>query len=173
MTIEEQAYHAIGKALISAQRVEHMTKALVSFLIEFNDDFKGFNTKDFLDESRKFKKLKKPTLGTVFNQLKLNPKLVLVNDLDVYVQMRNEFIHSFWEKYMFSKDIVQAKIILEFCTQFGMMSNTLERFFKGFIYLLKLRYMTALEDVDSDKDKWSDEFEYFLKALQSKSLFAN
>ena len=171
MANDSSVYARIGMALVSAQRVEYLTRSLVTFLIDFNSDFKYITTEDFLDESRKFIKLKKPTLGNIFNQLQTTPKLVLTDDLDTYLTKRNILVHHLWKDYMFERTSGQAEAVTEFCNEFGKLSDNLEKFYKGFIYFLKLRYKPSLETIDTDKDIWANELEYFLQAITRKSLF--
>lgn len=173
MITDEFVYSRIGMALVSAQRVEYLTGSLVNFLIEFNEDFRGLATADFLDKSEKFKARRKPTLGTIFNQLTLTPKLILADDLDEYVEKRNILVHKLWKEYMFSRSDEQIEKIIGFCNNFGRLSEHLEKFFKGFIYFIKLRYAPADLELDDPNEKWSKEFDYFIFPLGQKSLFSN
>lgn len=85
MSKNDLVYSKIGMALISAQRVEFITGKLVGYLTEFNQSFATITTEEFLAQTAKSKNGKR-TLGTIFNLLKLNPKLVIEKELDTYLK---------------------------------------------------------------------------------------
>ena len=95
MTKHDFVYSRIGMALISAQRVEFLTSRLLNLLTEFDKDVYGITTSEFLEKSSKSSKAYK-TLGTIFNLLKLNPKLVIEDELNDYLKKRNLFVHNFF-----------------------------------------------------------------------------
>ncbi len=80
MSKNDFVYSKIGMALISAQRVEFITGKLIGYLTEFNQSFASLTTEEFLAQTAKSKNGKR-TLGTIFNLLKLNPKLVIEKEL--------------------------------------------------------------------------------------------
>ena len=89
ITKEDFVYSQIGMALISAQRVEFITSQLLNYLTEFDKSLYGITTVEFLNKTAKSKSSKR-TLGTIFNLLKLNPKLIIEDELENYLQKRNQ-----------------------------------------------------------------------------------
>jgi hypothetical protein len=171
MTKEEEdfVYSRIGMALVSTQRVEFITGQLLELLQSFDKDVYGITSAEFLEQTEKSKKSIK-TLGQIFKLLKLNPKLVVESELDSYLKKRNLFVHSFWIKYMRTKDQANAKLIIDFCYDFGRHSDRIESFFKGFVYFLSLRHVKSKDDLDSGLRKWDNDFEYFIKSLTDNEL---
>ena len=95
MTKNEFLYLRIGMALIATQRVEFLTSQLLELLVEFDKSFYRITTDEFLRKSSKSKSAYK-TLGAIFKLLKLNPKLIIEDELEDYLQKRNLFVHNFW-----------------------------------------------------------------------------
>jgi hypothetical protein len=166
---EAYVYSRIGMALISTQRVEFITSKLLEILTEFDSSAFGVTTEEFLETSNKSKNSRK-TLGNVFKLLKLNPKLVIENELDNYLKDRNLFIHSFWQTYLTDQTVEQAVKATEFCYSFGAYSDRITSFFKGFIFFLALRNVKGREHVDGDLKLWGTDFEYFLSSLDKQHL---
>jgi len=166
---ETFVYSRIGMALISAQRVEFITSKLLEHLIEFDSSVYGITSEEFLDSSKKSKNTRK-TLGNVFKLLKLNPKLVIENELDNYLTDRNLFVHRFWQSYLTSHTVGQAVKAAEFCYSFGAFSDRITSFFKGFIFFLALRHVKDRNQVDEDLKLWENDFDYFLSSLEKKHL---
>lgn len=110
------------------------------------------------------------TLGVIFKLLKLNPKLVIEDELNEYLKRRNLLVHGFWKNYLNTKSETQAKTAIDFCYEFGKLSNQLERFFKGFIFFLALRHVAERSEIDTKIKEWESDFEYFLRALNEKYL---
>lgn len=171
MTKEEEdfVYSRIGMALISAQRVEFITGQLIEVLKNFDGGGYQITSAEFLEQTEKSKKTIK-TLGTIFKLLKLNPTLVLEEELDSYLKKRNLFVHSFWVEYMKIKTPEISKKILDFCYDFGKHSDRVESFFKGFVYFLSLRYVKDKDHLDPIIKSWINDFEYFKKSLTEKNL---
>lgn len=167
MSKDDFVYSRIGMALISAQRVESITGKLVEYLTEFNQTFSIFTSKEFLEKTAKSKNGKR-TLGTIFNLLKLNPKLVIEEELDAYLKKRNILAHNFLETYL--KKDSDSKKAVEFCYDFGKHSERIESFFKGFIYFLSLRFVKDREHLDHEIKKWSVNFDYFMDSLKDNQL---
>ena len=166
---EDYVYSRIGMALISAQRVEFLTGKLLENLIEFDKTVYGITTAEFLEHSSKSKDAVK-TLGSIFKLLKLNPKLVVENELNDYLKRRNLFIHKFWETYLSSKSIEQATKAVAFCYDFGQFSDRVTSFFKGFLFFLALRHVIDRDHIDPDLKMWDKDFEYFMASLDKKKL---
>jgi hypothetical protein len=161
-------YTRIGMALVSAQRVEFVTAQLVEHLAEFSKTY-PITTTDFLDQYRKSKKVIK-TLGNIFRLLKLNPSLVVEIELDNYLKNRNLFVHKFWSTYLQNKSQDQVQKSLKFCNDFGISSNRIESYFKGFIYFLALRHVKDRDDLDSETKKWDDDFKFFISVVSDKPV---
>jgi hypothetical protein len=170
MDIETKVYSRIGMALISAQRIENLTRNLIGFLKEFDQDVYGITTDEFLSKSPTSQKLRKQTLGQVFSYLKLNPKLVVSEVLDEYLINRNELVHNFFNNYLHSKSDDQIAKALNFCNSFGKFSNQLETFFRGFIYFLAQKHFLNKESLNEEWIGWEKDFDYFMKALDEKNL---
>ena len=168
MEFENLVYSRIGMTLVSAQRVEFITRELVDHLIEFDKSLYGITTDKFLNNSTTSKKLRKQTLGRIFTLLKLNPKLVLEDELNQYLEKRNLLIHGFWKNYLNTKSEGQVKAAIEFCNNFGKSSDCLERFFKGFLFFLTLRHVQDRYRVPPEMKKWTKEFDYFMQAIHQK-----
>lgn len=165
---EAYVYARIGMALVSAQRVEFVTGQLLELLAEFDKDIYGITTSDFLNH--KDLKKRNKTLGQIFKLLKLNPKLVIETVLDEYRDKRNLLVHNFWGSYLNTKSLEQARVAVEFCYEFGMLSNALESFFKGFLYFLSLRHVSNGSQLDDSMKNWKNDFTFFMEALKKKDF---
>jgi hypothetical protein len=169
MTKEDFLYSRIGMALISAQKVEFLTGQLLECLVEFDKEIYGITTLEFLEKSAKSKSAYK-TLGAIFTLLKLNPKLVIEDELNSYLKKRNLFVHSFWATYLTSKSEEKTKEAVDFCYDFGRHSDKISSFFQGFLYFLALRHVKDRDELEPDIKEWSADFEYFMESLQQKNL---
>lgn len=167
MTKEDFVYSRIGMALISAQRVEIIAGQLLIYLAEFDKDFYGISTVEFLDKTAKSKTGKR-TLGAIFNLLKLNPKLVIEEELDNYLQKRNLLAHEFGTKFLQAgSNGIEG---VNFCYDFGRQSERIESFFKGFLYFLALRFVKDRDHLDAGIKMLDNDFEYFISSLKEKQL---
>jgi hypothetical protein len=168
-TKEDVVYSKIGAALISAQRVEFATGQLLELLEEHGEIY-GVMTEEFISYSEKSKKLRKKTLGQIFKSLKLNPTLVIADELDEYARLRNILVHNFFQTHLSTKSNEQMWRVMEFCYAFGRFSNRMEKFFKGFIYFLSLRHVKDMYHLPDEMQKLRGEFEYFMESLKHKKL---
>lgn len=162
MTMEDFVYSRIEMALISAQRVEFLTGQLLEYLVEFDKEIYGITTLEFLEKSAKSKTAYK-TLGAIFNLLKLNPKLVIEDELNNYLKKRNLFVHSFWTTYLTSKSDEKTKEAVDFCYDFGRHSDNISSFFQGFLYFLALRHVKNRDELEPSIKQWSADFDYFIE----------
>ena len=162
-------YSRIGMALVSAQRVEFITNKLVEHLREFDKSVYGITGEEFLNESKKAN-FARITLGGIFRLHKLNPKLVIEEELDDYLKKRNILIHCFWRYYLDTISVEQSKKAVDFCYDFGRHSDRMESFFKGFLFFLGLRHVSDRSKVDDELKNWDKDFDYFMNALQEKHL---
>ena len=167
----DYVFSRIGMALISSQRVEFITGQLLEVLEIFDGGGFQITTSEFLDRTAKSKKTIK-TLGTIFNLLKLNPKFVIEEELNDYLKKRNLLVHNFWFTHMQIQTDKQAKVIVDFCYDFGRHSERIESFFKGFVYFLSLRYVKDRDHLEPGMKEWSDDFEYFMRSLDKKRLLS-
>lgn len=167
MNKEDFVYSRIGMALVSAQRVEYVTTQLLSYLVEFDKELYGITSMEFLDKAAKSKSGKK-TLGAVFSLLKLNPQLVIEEELDDYLQKRNLLAHGFWTTFLHGGS--DGKEAVDFCYDFGKQSMKIESFFKGFLYFLALRHVKDRGHLDTQFRDLDNDFEYFIAALKEKQL---
>lgn len=168
---DSQVFQRIGMALVSAQRVEFITRELVNNLIEFDKSLYELTSDEFLGTTSKSQLLRKQTLGQVFRLLKLNPTLVIEDELNSYLATRNLFVHGFWESYLKPYSNEQKQNAIGFCNEFGKSSMRLERFFKGLLFLLmsKCAEITNLPLTTKRLELKSD-YEYFLKSLGDNQL---
>lgn len=165
MSKSDFVYSRIGMAQISAQRVEYITGQLLDYLVEFDSLFYGITTSEFLQQSAKSKKAFK-TLGEIFKLLKLNPKLVIEDELNSYLEKRNLFVHSFWLTYLTKKTIQKEKDAVDFCYDFGKQSDRISSFFKGFFYFLALRHVKTIDELEPTVKENRKDFEYFMSSMK-------
>lgn len=168
-TKEDVVYSKIGAALISAQRVEFIAGQILQLLEEHGDVY-GIMTEDFTSNSEKSKKIRKKTLGHIFKNLKLNPKLVIADELDEYARLRNILVHKFHLTHLNKKSNEQMWRVMEFCYSFGRYSNRMEKFFAGFLYFLSLRHVKDTHHLSEEIKKLRSSFEYFMESLDNKKL---
>ena len=171
MIDKDFVFSRIGMALVSAQRVEYITNKLVSHLREFDEDVYQITGQEFLEASKKAN-LARLTLGNIFKLLKINSSLVIKEELDDYLGKRNMLVHGFWENYLHTMSLAQAKMAIDFCYDFGRQSDRIESFFKGFIFCLALRNVDDPSKIDDDLKKWEDDFVYFNGTIQERRLKA-
>lgn len=169
MVDKDFVFSRIGMALVSAQRVEYITSQLVTHLSEFDKDVYGITGEEFLAATQKAN-LARATLGKIFMLLKLNPTLVIEDELDEYLTKRNMLVHGFWRTYLDSYSVEQAKRAVDFCYDFGRHSIRLESFFKGFMFFIALRHVEDRTKVGDDFKPWDKDFEYFLTTLHDRRL---
>jgi hypothetical protein len=169
MEIETLVYSRIGMALVAAQRVEYLTSQLLIHLAEFDSEVYSITSAEFLSKSQRAINARN-TLGSVFRLLKLNPRLVIANELDEYVDMRNTLAHRFWETYLNGKSEKHSEHALKFCNELGKRSEQLESFFRGFLYFLAMRHVQDRSHLDATVKNWENDFEYFIDALNQKQL---
>jgi len=169
MIEEAFVYSRIGMALVSAQRVEFIAGQILDHLTEFDKEVYGVTTEEFLSKSAKSAQTTK-TLGQIFVLLKLNPKLVIEDELDSYRDMRNTFAHGFWRKYLYEKSEQQTKMAVDFCYKFGRFSERLESFFKGFIFFLALRHVKDKNSLNAEIRGWEKDFDFFITILREKNI---
>lgn len=168
-TKEDVVYSKIGGALVSAQRVEAIAGKLLEFLENHGENF-GIVTEDFISSSEKSKKIRKKTLGQIFNFLKLNPKLVLADELDEYTRLRNILAHKFYSTFLMTKSDEQMWRAIRFCYSSGRYSNRVEKFFEGFLYFLALRYVDNADELPDELKVKRESFEYFMQSLKHERL---
>lgn len=169
MIDKDFVFSRIGMALVSAQRVEFITNQLIYHLREFDKDIYGLTGQEFLDSSQK-SNLVRITLGGIFKLLKLNPKLVIEDELDDYLNKRNILVHGFWRNYLNTISEEQAKRAVDFCHDFGRQSERIESFFKGFMFFLVLRHVENRNKINEEAKKWEKDFDYFTSSLLEKQL---
>lgn len=76
------------------------------------------------------------TLGHLFKILKLNPDLVISEQLSSFLVKRNLLVHDFFEEYLYAVNIKQQEKVILFCDNFLNESQTIEKFFRGFLSFL-------------------------------------
>jgi len=168
-TKEDTVYSKIGMALISAQKVEFIAGLILGFLEEHGEVY-DIMTEDFISHSEKSKKVRKKTLGHIFRLLKLNPKLIIADELDEYARLRNILVHKFLQTHLNPKSDEQMWRTVQFCYAFGRFSNRMEKFFKGFLYSLSLEYVKDVGYIMRDTKEKRDHYKYFIESLNHKKL---
>jgi hypothetical protein len=135
-------------------------------------DVYNLTTAEFLEQSAKSKRAHR-TLGAIFRLHKLNPTLVIEDELDQYLLKRNVFVHKFWKAYLPNKKGETTKKAIEFCYDFGKHSDRLSSFFKGFLYFLALHHVNDRSQLEPEISQWADDFEYFTTSLKKNKLVEN
>lgn len=169
MIDKDFVYSRIGMALVSAQRVEFIANKLVEHLREFDKDVYNITGEEFLNESKKAN-FARITLGGIFRLHKLNPKLVIEEELDDYLKKRNMLIHGFWRNYLDTISVEQAKSAVDFCYDFGRHSDRMESFFKGFVFFLVLKTVSNITHIGDELKTWEKDYDYFNYSLQANRL---
>lgn len=168
-TKDDVVYSKIGAALVSAQKVEFIAGQILELLEEHGEVY-GIMTEDFTSNSVKSKKIRKKTLGHIFKLLKLNPKLIIADELEEYARLRNILVHKFLQTHLSTKSDEQMWRVIQFCYAFGRFSNRMEKFFGGFLYFLALRHVKDMYQLPEEIQKLRDSFEYFMSSLDYKKL---
>ena len=137
-------------------------------LTEFDKNLYNITSTEFLNNSQKSKNTRK-TLGGIFRLLRLNPKFIVEDVLNEYLSRRNVLVHGFWKEYLNTRLEAQAKVAIQFCNEFGIMSDNLESFFKGFLYFLALRHVTDSSQLDLKIKALENDFEYFINQVSTKA----
>jgi len=166
---EDVVYSKIGAALVSAQRVESIAGKLLEFLEHHGHGY-SLMTEDFISISEKSKNERKKTLGRIFSLLKLNPKLIISDELDEYARLRNILVHKFYQTHLQTKSNEQMWKVMEFCYAFGRFSNRIEKFFEGFLYFLAIQDLDDLNLLPQKIQDKKSSFDYFIKSLDYQSL---
>ena len=161
MIPEKEVYSRIGMALVSTQRVEWVVSQIIIHLAEYDAEVYGISGQEFLSNSQRAKKARK-TLGEIFKLFKLTKFAFIEVEMDEYLKKRNDLVHQFWRLYLDTKSETQARKAIEFCNEFGKMSDSMEKYFKGFIYFLALRHVKDRDHLDPILQGWSNEFDYFI-----------
>ena len=158
-------------ALVSAQKVEFITSKLIDVLAFYKINVYGITTQDFLDETEKSKRKRRKMLGDIFKLLKLNPEYFPEDKLNLYLKKRNTLVHELYTEYLSGFSEAEIKDIIDFCNEFGKMSNDLESFFKGCVYFCALRHVKDKDDPEfAEFRKWDDHFVHFIKSAIVKNL---
>ena len=92
--------------------------------------------------------------------------MIIEDKLDSYLKKKKLLIHNFWNNILHSKS--DGKEAVEFCYDLGRHSEKLKVFFKCYVYLLSLRIVNMVENLNSEMRMWDKDFEYFMKSLQKK-----
>lgn len=130
-----------GGAMIQIQISEYAMLGLIAHLKEellgSNRDFKDLNPQRFISNDLDDKEYRKQTLGTIIRFLKNNVKLFSVDDLNSYLDKRNDFIHNFWRLYLSNnRDKIRSEKLKAFKFVISVYKDSLKwtSIFKGFIY---------------------------------------
>lgn len=162
MLTENHVYSRLGMALVSAQRVEWVSSQLISFLAQFDKSiYGGITGEEFLSNSSKALKAKK-TLGATFRLVKTIKWAGFERKLNIYLKTRNELVHGFWRNYLNSKSQKQMQTAINFCSDFGKQSEEIERYFKGLLYFLSLRFVKDKNELADEIKKLESDFEFFI-----------
>lgn len=154
-------FSKMGRALLAAQRIEFLAGEILKFLAEFDEELYHLTSDEFLKLSGKTIKIKM-TLGHIFKLLKLNPGLVIEEELNSYLEKRNVLIHDFFSVYLHTRSRTQATKAENFCNDFLEHSSRMESFFKGFLNFLALPKFSEDDEPYIDESLMGKDFEYFI-----------
>ena len=158
---ENVVYNKMGRALLAAQRTEFLTGEILKLLAEFDEELYQLTSKEFLKLSGKTVSTKM-TLGNIFKLLKLNPSLVIEEELNSYLDKRNTLVHNFFTDFLHSRNKTQAIKAAKFCDDFLEHSKRMESFFRGFTNFLALPRFTEGDEPYIDESLMGEDFEYFI-----------
>ncbi|NUY82741.1 hypothetical protein HUK80_17695 [Flavobacterium sp. MAH-1] len=154
-------FSKMGRCLVAAQRIEFVTGEILKFLIEFDKDLFGLTSAEFL-QLASHSNNSKMTLGSIFRLLKLNPSLVIEEELNEYLKRRNILVHNFFTDYLHTRSISQSKKAEKFCDEFLNKSRKMESFFQGFLDFLMLPPIPEDEEPYVEESLMTDNFYYFI-----------
>lgn len=154
-------FSKIGRALVAAQRIELVTGEILIFLAEHDKDLFNLTSEEFLKLAGRTQK-SKITLGNIFRLLKLNPDLVIEEELNSYLEKRNILVHDFFTDYLHTRSLKQAKMAERFCDYFLEHSIRMESFFKGFLNFILLPPIPEDEKPYVDESLMTEDFYYFI-----------
>ena len=101
-------------------------------------------------------------MGSIFKLLKLNPNLVIVEELDNYLKKRNILVHHFFTNYLDKKALKHAQRAAKFCDDYLKDSARMESFFQGFLNYLQLPWTKEGEEQIIAYELMDDDFPYFI-----------
>lgn len=118
-------------------------------------------------------KLRKQTLGQIFNVLKKEADiLILTDELDNYLKRRNLLIHDLWRTYYRNDSSTYSKSeAINFCKTFLEDSSKYENFYKGFLYSIA-RYVAKANKLSIPENitLYREHNRYFISCLQHDKL---
>ncbi len=157
----DKVFSKMGRALLAAQRVEFITGNILNYLAEFDEDLHNLTSEEFMKLAGRSKK-KKITLGHIFKLLKLNPGLVIEQELNDYLKKRNLLVHNFFTKFLHTVNRTQERKACDFCDDFINHSARMESFFKGFLNFLLLPPIPEDEEPYIEESLMGPDFDYFI-----------
>lgn len=167
-------YSLIGLALISCQRVEFLTLGIVSHFNSIKSDkrFKKLSPEAFLDDTSEGRKVRKQTLGQVFRILKQENKVAISDKLDDYLECRNILVHELWRKYLKDRNSNNAyPDLAQFCKTFIEKSSKVEKFYKGFLYIMALSIsLKGNVEIPPYIIEFKNHYYYFLECLDNQDF---
>lgn len=130
-----------GGTLIQIQISEYAMLGLIAHLkeelLESDRSFRDLNSQRFISNDPDDKEYRKQTLGTIIRFLKNNVKLFSVDDLNSYLDNRNDFIHNFWRLYLSNnREKIRSEKLKAFKFVISVYKDSIKwtSIFKGFIY---------------------------------------
>lgn len=157
----DKVFSKMGRALLAAQRVEFITGNILNYLAEFDEDLHNLTSEEFLKLTGRSKK-NKITLGHIFKLLKLNPGLVIEEELNDYLKKRNLLVHNFFTEVLHTVNRSKEKKACDFCDDFMNHSARMESFFKGFLNFLALPPIPEDEEPYIEESLMGPDFNYFI-----------
>lgn len=133
--IELQAI--IGRTLLKVQIFEFLIHGLVShFKPEILDKTRlaGLTAKIFFSSDKENKKKRRHTLGQVLDVIRKGAQFAYWEELDQYLEMRNDFVHHFWRDNI-SKNFDRQKCI-QSLTTLEMQTEEWTRVFRGLLSVM-------------------------------------
>jgi hypothetical protein len=127
----------IGRTLIKVQIFEFLIHGLASHFkpeVLNKTRLAGLTAKLFLSSEKEDKKKRRQTLGQVLDVFRKGAKFAYWEELDNYLEMRNDFVHHFWRDYI-SKDFDRDRCI-KFLTALEMQTEEWTRVFRGLLSIM-------------------------------------
>lgn len=169
-----ESYTWIGAALLATQRVEFLTHGIVSHFkdIQSEKKFNKLTPKIFLNDTKENRKIRKQTLGQIFQVLKYESRLSITENLNDFLEKRNILVHELWRQYYkVNTDRSMEKEIIEFCKILIADSSKMERFYKGFLYAMAKNIAEKnMLEIPEEIRKMESEHIYFIESLQNENL---
>ncbi len=170
----------IGAATIQVQTVEYNMLGLIIHLNENllsnSEHFGKLTAEIFFSNDKKDRKLRRQTLGQIIGFLKEDVKIFDNEELDRLLDLRNEFTHNLFRKYLShgrDKNPDLKYMVFQLSLELYELSLKWTSIFKGFLYelILDMKNKGSLgDDFLRDHEHLKLHHESFLNSLKSKNI---